>query len=60
MAAYLTPYMYPWLAYLLVGLVQCGLLLTVILLVAAVCTPVTSAGSRVEPPLRYRAAAGPT
>jgi NADH-quinone oxidoreductase subunit H len=29
--------MYPWLAYLLVGLVQCGLLLTVVLLVAAVC-----------------------
>ncbi len=33
----LTPYMYPWLAYLLVGLVQCGLLLTIVLLVAAVC-----------------------
>jgi NADH-quinone oxidoreductase subunit H len=37
MAEYLTPYMYPWLAYLLVGLVQCGLLLVVVLLVAAVC-----------------------
>ena len=37
MAEYLIPYMYPWLAYLLVGLVQCGLLLVVVLLVAAVC-----------------------
>jgi NADH-quinone oxidoreductase subunit H len=33
----LSDYLYPWLAYLLVGLVQCGLLLVVVLLVAAVC-----------------------
>jgi NADH-quinone oxidoreductase subunit H len=37
MASYLFPYIPEWLAYLLVGLVQCGLLLTVVLLVAAVC-----------------------
>ena len=37
MADFLTPYIARWLAYLLVGLVQCGLLLTVVLLVAAVC-----------------------
>jgi NADH-quinone oxidoreductase subunit H len=36
-AEFLSQYMYEWLAYLLVGLVQCGLLLVVVLLVAATC-----------------------